>query len=351
MSRLVVPLFPLLLAASLSAQALVSPAGAATSEGNYDNSLPFGYGGTQQAYLQLHADLAGRAGTFNRLAVRRDGVYATNPGLTAKTVRASLWFGQGVAIANMSSTFANNFVGAKTRVCNDRTFSMPDWTQRPQPAPAPFDVLIPLDAPFVWTGPGTFAWEMRVHDMSSTHAMFADAVRSSDSASSSGSTFGTPCPMTGGSIFATSLFSSSSAWGHSLSWSMTTPRRGVPALLWIGTQVVNVPLPGLCRPVLADPAVVVPGATRTTDGGYDAQAFVPSYSPWLVGLRLLAQGAVADAGRADAIPFALSAGMDNTIPGVPPPPVARLYHASDDTALSGFRDPSGTWLGSVLRLD
>lgn len=351
MLRPICSLFTLALLVPAAAQGLVSPAATATAEGNYDNSLPFGYGGAQQAYLQIHEDLAGRAGTFTRLGVRRDGDYATNAGLVAKTVTASMWFGQGVPIANLSATFANNFVGGRTRVCSNRVFNMPDWTQRPSPAPAAFDVLVPLDAPFPWTGAGPFAWEMRVHDMSSTHPMFADAVRTDDSASAGGQTYGLPCPMTGGAIWTTSSFTSSRRTGHFLQWSIQTPRRAAPALIWFGLQSINVPIPGLCRPVLADPLVFMSGATRSGDGVFEAQVHVPNYSPWLAGLRTFAQGAVADLGRADAIQFASSAGMDNTIPDVPAAPVARLYHASDDTATSGFRDPSGTWLGSVIRLD
>ena len=351
MSRSLYPLFALTLLAPAAAQGLVSPVATGSAEGNYDNSLPFGYGGAQQAYLQIHEDLAGRAGTFARLAVRRDGEYATNAGLVAKTVTASLWFGQGVPIANLTATFASNFAAGRTQVCSNRVFNMPDWTQRPTSAPAAFDVLVPLDTPFPWTGAGPFAWEMRVHSMSSTHPMFADAVRTDDAANASGQTYGLPCPMTGGTIWATSSFASSRRTGHVLQWSLQTPRRAVPAVIWFGLQSTSTPLPGLCRPVLADPLIAMPGTTRSGDGGFEAQAYVPSYSPWLAGLRTFAQGAVADAGRADVIQIALSAGMDNTIPGVPAPPVARLYHASDDTATSGFRDPTGTWVGSVIRLD
>jgi hypothetical protein len=336
----------------LTAQGLVSPATAASTEANYDNSLPLGFGGPQQSYLQIHADLAGRPGTFNRIALRRDGVYRTDPGMVAKTVTASLWFGQGVPIAGMSATFAANFAaGSKTQVATAKVFSLPDWTQKPGAPPAPFDVVLPLDAPYVWSGTGPFAWEMRVHDMSSTHPMFADAQRTTEFGTSSGNSYTSPCPMTGGSIFLSSSFSSSLRGGHVLRWSMATPRLGAPAVIWFGATQANVAVPGLCRSIAAEPTISIPGATRSGDGGYEIAPWLTTYTPAFAGVHVFAQGAVLDAGRADPIGVALSAGLDTIVPAAPVPLVARLYHASDDTATSGFLDPNGTWLGSVIRLD
>jgi hypothetical protein len=343
-------IFAGVLAAPAGAQALIAPAVANGVEGNYDNSLPLGFGGAQQAYQQVHADLAGRAGTFARLSLRRDGVYATNPALLAKTLTASMWFGEGRPIASMTTSFANNFVAAPSQVLAARTISVPDWTQRPASAPAAFDVLIPLDAPFTWNGAGSFAWEMRVHAMTATHPMFADALRTNARASSSGFNYGTACTLTGGSM---QLFGGATAnlgVGHGINLTLMTPRNSAPALLWFGVTQTNLSVPGLCRPVVADLAVLLPGATDAS-GMYGLSLPITPYRPALAGLTVVAQGAVADVGRADPIPVALSAGLRMALPAVTPPPVARRYHASDDTAATGFLDPNGIWLGSVIRLD
>ncbi len=332
------------------AQTLVSPVVADTAEGNYDNSVPFGFGAAQQSYLQIHDDIAGRSGTFTRLSFRRDGVYATNPALIAKTIDASVWFGQGVPIANLTSTFAANFAAGRTQVVSARTFNMPSWTQRPVSAPAAFDVLVPLDAPYTWTGAGPFAWEMRVTDMSATHPMFADAVRTEESVRQNGFAYTAPCSVTGGSMSLSVNFRSNARTGHELNWIMQTPRPSVPAVVWIGTTRVNIPVAGLCRSIGAEPTVMLSGATGT-DGGYYPSLLLAPYQRWLAGLHLYSQAAALDQGRADPIPFALTAAIDTTIPAALPPPVARLYHASDATATTGFLDPMGIWLGSVIRLD
>lgn len=339
--------------ASLAAQAVVSPRFCAVTEANYDNSLPFGYGGDQQSYQQIHADLAGLTASWSSLSFRRDGFVATNASFAPKTFTADVWFGAGVPIVAVSATYANNWTSTPSRVVTGRTVNMPSWVQRPSPMPAAFDVVVPLDAPYLWNGASHFLWEMRVRNQTLTHPMFADAHNGPGNSDSSGSLpFGNApfCIATGqtGAYLASSLFvingaSLDATFGCSL---------GVangPATILIGAQSQDVVIPGLCGRLLVDPLVNLDGVADAT-GAMSITLSVP-FTSALAYTPIVTQAVCLDALRPDPIPAAISRGAANTIPWGRAPVCVRVYHPGDATATVGFLDPSNTKLGSVIRLD
>lgn len=337
--------------AFLPAQALVSPASVATTEGNYDNGLPLGYLTSLHTYLQVHQDLKGRSGTFTRMALRRDGTLATNASYVAKTITMSLWFGPAVDIGGMSAVFASNFTATPTLVANNKTYNLPDWTAQPAPAPAAFTFLCALDAPYVWTGTQPFAWLARVHGMDSAHAVFADAVRTQMSATGGETVFGTGCTATG----ATSPYLASATYQHTGTaynafWSCSNGVPNATVAIVLGTQAGNVPIAGLCAPILVTPLVFV-YATAPANGNLVITPSPFPTNPAFAGAHIFMQCACVDTARANPIKVTMSNGSDATIPPPVAPPVARVYNAGTDTASSGFLDPSSIRLGSVIRLD
>ncbi|MBI5850548.1 MAG: hypothetical protein HZB39_05840 [Planctomycetes bacterium] len=337
----------------LQAQAVVSPRFCAATEANYDNSLPFGYGGDQQSYQQIHADLAGLTASWSSLSFRRDGFVATNAAFAPKTFTADLWFGTGVPIAAVSATYANNWTSTPSRVVTGRAVNMPSWVQRPSPMPAAFDVVVPLDAPYLWNGASQFLWEMRVTNQALTHPMFADAHRGPWNSDSSGSLpYGNApfCVATGqtGAYLASSSFvingaSLDATFGCSL---------GVangPATILIGALSQDFAIPGLCGRLLVDPLVNLDGVADAT-GAMTFTLSVP-FTTALAYTPIFAQSVCLDALRADPIPAAISRGAANTIPWGRAPVCVRVYHPGDATATVGFLDPSNTNLGSVIRLN
>ena len=345
---LVVALFCL---TPLSAQALYSPASAATTEANYDASPPFGYGNVAQSYLQIHGDLRGQTTTIQRMAFRRDGTYATNTTHLAKTLTASIYVGGG-DLAKLNANFAANYTGARTKVATSRTYNVPDWQTKPATPPSAWDLLCPFDSAFLWTGTSDFVWEMRVHSMTSPHPMFADAHKTNPVANLSGTSYGTGCIATG----RTSTFQLSGGTGtsriagHSFFWNSTNGIAGAGTGLHLGVNQVNVPIAGLCAPIYVDPLVVVTGTTSATGEFSFSPASFPFNAAWL-GAVVRAQCVCLDAARGDAIKVAVSNGLTAVVPTIAPVVAMRVYNPNDDVSTAGFLDPSNTALGLVIRID
>src|SRR5687768_8311180 len=137
-----------LLAASLSAQGVVSPTGYDVREGGTSNNFP--WGSTTQHYMQVHGDLRGTPRTIANLSFRRDGTSTSTLG-AARSFTLEMFMGDA-NLATVTNTFANNWVGTPTRVIAPRTVNAPDWTQLPRIVPAPFNFTILLDNPFNYTG-------------------------------------------------------------------------------------------------------------------------------------------------------------------------------------------------------
>jgi hypothetical protein len=340
------------LAAGLAGQPLVSPATRAATEGNFDDARPFGFGSTSYRYLQVHSDLRGRPGSIGTISFRRDGLTESNAVYQAKTITASLWFGRG-RLTDLSPVFDANFATPATKVATLRTYSMPDWTQQPPTAPAPFDFACPLDAPFVWTGEMDFVWEMRVAGMSSPHSMFADAERADTYTTNRGVPYGTGCIATGQAqpmeAFSTLV---TNAFGyHELTWACGQASPSAPIAVFVAVRPAALPIAGLCAPVAVElPGLAIPGVA-TVSGSFQSRNYGLPYDPHLQGSHVYAQCICVDAARADPIKLALSRGVDGMMPQSPWLQVARVYAAGDADAPRGTIDAAGIAVGLVIRLD
>ena len=164
MSRrsLVVPC--LLFSSALVAQNFVySPSVAATQAGNSNNIFPFAF--SIARYQQIHGDLRSRPMPVNELAFRRPA-FGVNAGAVARTLDAQLSMGHG-DYATSTATFVSNFATPPVVAIVRRMINLPDNTQ-PNTNPAQFNVSLPFDQPWVFTGTMDLVWDLALYANTST---------------------------------------------------------------------------------------------------------------------------------------------------------------------------------------
>jgi len=183
------------------ASATVTPPHFGSAEGNSSGG-PFGTG-TLQRYLQIHDDLMGTARVFRGFAVRPDGLF---PGTATAsyTLTLSMWMSSASRRAdNIRPVFEDNHGADKTRVIDNRTFSLPG---RGVPGAMPRGFANPILLDTVFAHPGTSGLTWEVETLATTIggvSVFHDAAAGSDANPIPQNTFvGTGCRATGrGSAF------------------------------------------------------------------------------------------------------------------------------------------------------
>lgn len=142
-----------------------------TNKGNAVMQYPFSYK-TQHVWQQVHGDLVGIPLAVNSLSFRQGGYNSTTS--QARNVTCELWMGEGNA-NNVSSTYANNYASPPTLVMASRTISVPAFTSPPPGGwPAPFNVTLPLDNAFAYSGNQALVWELRVTNIDFTDWTYFD---------------------------------------------------------------------------------------------------------------------------------------------------------------------------------
>ncbi len=149
-----------LLAVTTPAQDFVSPSYHRDFRGNAANDLPFGGGfnwpGTIR-YQQIHDDLRGVPMTIRSLSFRPHEDAVAVP---AGTVDFELWMGDGDR-ATAGNDVAANYLGSPSTVVARRIVSLPARGGISQPFVEPWDITIPLDAPYAHSGSHDLVWESR----------------------------------------------------------------------------------------------------------------------------------------------------------------------------------------------
>src|SRR5262245_47688978 len=131
-----------LLSCSLPAQGtIVSPAAAATAEGQGSNAFPWTTT-TALHYLQIHSDLGSTARLFKKIAGRQNGTTTVFTGTRA--IDMELYVGESVAWNQAQFTFAKNYVGTRTQVVTRQVLNFGPFTAG---TPAPFEFGVPFSTP------------------------------------------------------------------------------------------------------------------------------------------------------------------------------------------------------------
>ncbi|MEZ6038312.1 MAG: hypothetical protein R3F29_12580 [Planctomycetota bacterium] len=264
----------LALTSTLSAQQ-VAPSSLTATEGNVSSTVPFGW--TIGRYQQIHGALQGTPMTITAIAFRRDAS-VTGGG-------TPLWWSEIVVrmadgkFEQAGNDFDGNYLGAAVEVFHRDRLVLPDWSQPTAASPAPFDLVIPLDVPYVHTGAHPLLWEIEVFDKSNAGVLGAiDAFEQPVFATTPATQYGTSCGF--------SLIGSASVindnrfylWLGEQPYQQTAQR-----LLAFGYSDPNVLVPGLCAPLRVEPIVVLSPGLGVNFGMY------APYNPALAGTSLRAQ--------------------------------------------------------------
>lgn len=319
----------------LAAQgSFISPAAAATAEGNSNNNFPWT---NTFHYQQMHGDVRGSARIVKGHAHRRDGLSTTVS--LPRTFDVEIWAGEGTFNAStISATFANNYAAAPTQVFTRKMVNAPDWSTRPTTPPAPFDFTFTYDTPFAYSGSLDLVWEMAIHATTATSSYVADA-QSQGSVSSPTTILGTGCVATG----RTTAMSHTATYTNNpntnqllvtLSVSNGTPSS--QGVFLMGATNPALPLPGFCgtSPTLfTSGELQLPGTTSST-GAMSTGALPIRWNNAFTGAQLYTQAATIDAGLPGGL--AISNGRSVQIVAMPAPGLyARIYASGQPTATSG----------------
>jgi hypothetical protein len=324
---------------------LYSPPEAATADANSENSRPFSGAGSR--YLQMHGDLIGPARTVMGLAMRRDGNVGALASAAARTMDLELYCFHATA-GRPSTTFTANYATAPVPVLARRLVTLPDWTAN-LGSPAPWNLLLPFDAPFAYGGTQPFGWEVRIHGTTVAGNYFADGYESTGTYGRS-TTRGTGCTATGRSTPMTltpQTFSNRATNAIQFGWWIGSAPANAPSTFLIGGLASDLPVPGLCTNLYVGGGFVTVDATANAAGTATMPAVAVAFAPAFVGAQLHGQGASVDAGQS-GLPIALSQGASVTVAAIPVlHPIYRLYGGLTET--TGVTDTRENY-GLAVRL-
>jgi hypothetical protein len=233
--------------------------------------------------------------------------------------------------ATFGESFGANYAGAPTTVVAQRMIGLPDWSV-PAGSPAPFDLVVPFDAPWTYTGAGDLLFELRVHSNSETVRPFYTDRAATQYRIASGTQNGTGCaagPQR--SEMRLSSFARTSATTIELGFELRSAPAGAPIVLALGTSDPMFALPGLCAALRTDAALTLSLAVADAVGSVAPRVFLLPWDPQLAGATLFAQSAASDPSQ-PALPVVVSSGNRTTVPGAQGGPLVLAKTAANTTA-------------------
>lgn len=339
------------IASALAAQGFTSPAGLITTEGssNHDYIL-FKYNDLRWQQLD-DTSLGINPMQVTRISWRRDGVVALDPTWIARTIDIKVVLSDSVQAGAISEGFDANYLGAPTVAFASRPVSLPDWTAAPAVPPAPFDLNLTLDAPWVYTGVNSYLWELQVTNNASNSDYGNDfqSATGSTGTSNSGTIIGTGCIATG----QTAAMTLACALKNQVSrfragYTVTRAPALAPAVLFIDGANANLPFPGLCANLIAMPTLQVGMGNADAAGAITFALENIPFQPSTVGVTIYSQAIAIDVGQA-GLPVALSPGRSNVFPATPATPttVSRVY---EYRLAAGSMRAASVWTGGIVTL-
>lgn len=273
--------------------------------------------------MQIHSDVVGTAMLITKVAQRRDGASAPTAGV--RIVDMDLTMGESVPYDRYSYVFASNYIGGSTIVIPRQVMNIgPNSTAG---NPSPFEMVMPLSTPFVYTGINSIAWEvMQYSNAASGSFNTIDVQAGTSGASATVSLTGAGCTATGQSTVMDLQIQHVERGGtYQFGAYVRYAPANAPTVLFLGTSNPNLPFPGLCGNLYTDLFAQIGGALSDAAGdvretGSSASSSYP-YAPWtfvmpntLGSPTLYAQAHAFDVGRVDPIPICNSNGRSWTVP-------------------------------------
>jgi hypothetical protein len=309
------------LAASLAAQnAVVSPAGFATVEGDSNNVFPFGQT-TVRRYLQIHADLGPTPLVITKLAFRVNASTTNYTGTRVHDLEVYMGDALPTAQALPNLTFDANYAGPKTTVLPRQLVTWGPQGQSVLPGPNPFNgtMEIVLATPYVYTGAAPLIWEVAYFGNTTTGTLSNFDADGSTSVTGTSTITGTGCAPTGSTTLMTHAYTVNDTTGTLLlNGTITGGPPNALALMAIGFSNPSVSIPDLCAPLYTDATIVqVLGLTSAT-GAYTADVatgavIAPNTA---TGLTLYTQAFAFDPLSTFGLPLTASNGRSATVPAI-----------------------------------
>jgi hypothetical protein len=340
-----------LLTAFTAAQApvFVSPAFYASLDGNAGTTWPFSADNSGSfesgiRLLQVHADARGSAMVLQSLALRADLADGALMG-SATTLDLELGIGEG-DLATIAPVFANNFIGGRTVAMSRRLVNIPQRTGLTADFVGPFDVVLPFDQPFTFSGANDLVW---------------DLVNATPTATRRNGSFNDLAVPTNGWVGSVGAGTAVRGSSHCAPWSFfanaaTTDAFGGQVMLslgvggtpgnfaaiGVGATDPAVPYPfGLCNQLIHTDALIILGGVIPPSGSFALTTTLP-FAPHWADMLLTTQGFVYWPGQAQAW---LSAGRRLRLPpGLPPTLMARIVYGTGPSPTVGIVQNPGVQL-------
>lgn len=326
-------LFPVLgLAAALGAQNYTySPAAAATAEIPDNNTIPWWSGSAR--YQQGHGSLRGAPRSMQATSFRRDGG-GNQATAVARTIDAELFMAD-TNFATLSTTFASNYASTPVNTVIRKMINLPDFTIS-QGSPAPWNIVIPHDVPFVYTGVQDLLWEIRIHSNTNTGAYTCDAFGgfSQDVGTAATALFGTGCLATGRTSrmsITPTVYSIALTNSLRMNWIVSNATSAAPTAVILGVVGIDQPIAGLCSNLYVGGwLLTINGLSSNTGSLSTTPIELSPFDPAWVGVKLYTQAVAADAGQ-PVIQVAVSNRAESTIAPMPAgatDKIRRIYSSS-----------------------
>jgi hypothetical protein len=248
--------------AQVAAKHVVSPAGFEHISGNTGVGVPFR--GASARYQQMYdaVDLQAITGSPSQIMTGIGFRPFSTRSIPARQWDVQLALGHtSVPVAQMSTTFANNFTATPTIVLPYTIVN--GQAGQGKSAIRPNDLLwvFPFQTPFTWVAPvGNLCLEWRHRNSVLANTPMDGMDPSFISTTTVGANYGKGCTASGQSGAATC---SHSIVGGNFQLALANARANSAALMWLGLQSAEFTVPGWCTPLYVN---VLATVTGTTDG-------------------------------------------------------------------------------------
>lgn len=332
------PLLRLLLAAlalpsAAATQSFTSPRGLGAREGDASHFALFNP--AYARFQQIDDSQTGHAATLVNVAFRRDAERTAvfgGPRALDLTIRLG-----DADFAAVSGTFAANWFQPPTVAFVRRTVNTPDWSAAANARPMPFELVLPLDAPFPYGGARALAFELLMENVAAAGSPDVDAELGTNAGflTEYGRATGFGC------LAATQPLEMTHAI-HLENWGAANPGFGMrigarvdyvdpaqPVVLNLGFADQPLQIPGLCSTLWVLPTLNVPLGTANPQGSIPLRWTNLAHLAALEGVRFYTQ-ALALAPAVPGLPIVVSERRDAVMPDAPrlPPRCAYLYAGS-----------------------
>ena len=314
--RLSLALLGALSAAPLAAQlTFTSPPGAQHLEGNSSSGVLWGAAaGHQSRVQQADANFIGehRMPVILSIAWRRD--WPGTATAVARTAELTLIMAH-TDYATFSSTYARNYKDMPVTVFARKTINLPAWTPITGTAPAPFDLKVPYDLPWVYNRVDALLWEGVVTNTGAA-GRYSDDWFSAAAANDWSMTIqeSAGCTTANGPFQKRDGYRTTAS-ALNVGWEVRGGPSNAAVTVLLGAQLQSVAVPGLCAPLAVLPLLTLPLGTTDGAGALPLGATSLTWNPTLAGAEVAAQAAALDVTQ-PGLPIAVSNGTRTVLPKV-----------------------------------